>query len=232
VKAVERLVRIDRHHPEYLLFQTLWPLFKSRFVGDGRGVFDTAAILAAWKHLPAHVLRPERNKRQHLSGVLARMEKRRLQRIEQARAMRAQAAGSARAAAKPAPWGTPQARQAEIDLIRRQIEAGAPVGTKTANQSSCRSAYAALPEQRIDARGELVEVGHGSARRDPVDHLRQQLRQTLRGFRLTDPGLSGDLRQRVAAEHLRDRVGRDRLVLSGADPGVRLIGEAGALELF
>jgi hypothetical protein len=74
VMAGERLVRIDRHLSEYLLFQTMWALFKSRFVGDGRGVFDTAAILEAWKHLPAHVLRPERNKRPHLSSVLARNE--------------------------------------------------------------------------------------------------------------------------------------------------------------
>jgi hypothetical protein len=73
----ERLVRIDRHLSEYFLVQTLWALFKSRFTHRQRrpyGAFDTAAILAAWEHVPANVLRPERNRRQYLSGVLARNE--------------------------------------------------------------------------------------------------------------------------------------------------------------
>ncbi|MGO9444952.1 MAG: hypothetical protein ACLPXB_09270, partial [Thiobacillaceae bacterium] len=35
---------------------------------------ETQAILEAWQHLPANIVRPERNKRQHLSGVLARNE--------------------------------------------------------------------------------------------------------------------------------------------------------------
>ncbi|NUA30526.1 ankyrin repeat domain-containing protein [Cupriavidus basilensis] len=73
----ERLVRIDRHLSEYFLFQTMWALFKSRFTHIHRkpnGAFETQALLEAWQHLPAHVVRPERNKRQHLSGVLARNE--------------------------------------------------------------------------------------------------------------------------------------------------------------
>ena len=77
VSAGERLVRIDRHLSEYLLFQTLWTLFKSRFtVWDwyGYAAFNTQLILDAWTHLPVNVLRRERNKRQHLSGVLARNE--------------------------------------------------------------------------------------------------------------------------------------------------------------
>jgi hypothetical protein len=77
VMSGERLVRIDRHLTEYFLFQTLWVLFKSRFHGYGwreRGGFATAAILNAWQHLPANALRPERNKRAHLSQVLARNE--------------------------------------------------------------------------------------------------------------------------------------------------------------
>jgi hypothetical protein len=77
VMSGERLVRIDRHLTEYFLFQTLWALFKSRFhvyIWRERGGFETAAILDAWKHLPANVLRPERNKRQHLSNVLSRNE--------------------------------------------------------------------------------------------------------------------------------------------------------------
>ena len=77
VNTGDRLVRIDRHLSEYFLFQTLWTLFKSRFTHKQRrpyGAFETQAILEAWKHLPANVVRPERNKRQHLSGVLARNE--------------------------------------------------------------------------------------------------------------------------------------------------------------
>ena len=77
VNTGDRLVRIDRHLSEYFLFQTLWVLFKSRFTHWQRkaiGAFETQAILEAWQHLPANVVRPERNKRQHLSGVLARNE--------------------------------------------------------------------------------------------------------------------------------------------------------------
>ncbi|CAG9183818.1 hypothetical protein LMG23992_05093 [Cupriavidus laharis] len=72
-----RLVRIDRHMSEYVLFQTMWALFKSRFTHAHRrpyAAFETRAILEAWEHLPANVLRPERKRRQHLSGVLARNE--------------------------------------------------------------------------------------------------------------------------------------------------------------
>lgn len=77
VNVGDRLVRIDRHLAEYFLFQTLWVLFKSRFSKIRRNAdsaFQTQIILDAWQHLPANVVRPERNKRQHLSGVLARNE--------------------------------------------------------------------------------------------------------------------------------------------------------------
>jgi len=77
VMSGERLVRIDRHLSEYFLFQTLWALFKSRFTGfdwRGRGGFETAAILDAWRHMPPVVLRPERNRRPHLSQLLSRNE--------------------------------------------------------------------------------------------------------------------------------------------------------------
>ncbi len=36
--------------------------------------FQTQIILDVWQHLPVNVVRAERNKRQHLSGVLARNE--------------------------------------------------------------------------------------------------------------------------------------------------------------
>ncbi len=77
VNTGERLVRIDRHLSEYFLFQTLWVLFRSRFthrLRNATGGFETQAILEGWQHLPANVVRPERNKRQHISGVLARNE--------------------------------------------------------------------------------------------------------------------------------------------------------------
>jgi hypothetical protein len=73
----ERLVRLDRHHSEYLLWHTLVALFKSGF-GDPKwrnpGGFDTAAVLSAWQHLPPAVLRASRNTRQHLSNVFSRNE--------------------------------------------------------------------------------------------------------------------------------------------------------------
>ena len=77
VNTGNRLVRIDRHLSEYFLFQTLWALFASRFTQRQRrpyGAFETQAILDAWQHLPPNVVKPERNKRTHLSGVLSRNE--------------------------------------------------------------------------------------------------------------------------------------------------------------
>jgi hypothetical protein len=77
VNTGQRLVRIDRHLSEYFLFQTLWVLFKSRFTHRQRrplAAFESQDILDAWTHLPANAVRPERNRRQHLSGVLARNE--------------------------------------------------------------------------------------------------------------------------------------------------------------
>jgi hypothetical protein len=77
VMSGERLVRIDRHLSEYFLVQTLWTLFKTRFARyrwDGLAAFDTSVILEAWQDLPPHVLKPERNKRAHLSSVLSRNE--------------------------------------------------------------------------------------------------------------------------------------------------------------
>jgi hypothetical protein len=77
IMAGDRLVRIDKHLTEYFLFQTLWVLFHSRFhtyERDNLAAFDTGTVLAAWQHLPASVIRPERNKRAHLSNVLSRNE--------------------------------------------------------------------------------------------------------------------------------------------------------------
>ena len=77
VNTGERLVRIDRHLSEYFLFQTLWVLFKSRFthpLGSPNTAFETQAILEVWEHLPANVVYPARNKRQHISSLLSRNE--------------------------------------------------------------------------------------------------------------------------------------------------------------
>ncbi len=77
INTGERLVRIDRRLSEYFLFQTLWVLFKSRFTHRQRrpyAAFDSQTILDAWEHMPANVVRVERNKRTHLSAVLSRNE--------------------------------------------------------------------------------------------------------------------------------------------------------------
>ncbi|MFT5532629.1 MAG: hypothetical protein ACI8WM_002430 [Burkholderiaceae bacterium] len=77
VSSGDRLVRIDKHLAEYFLFQTMWVLFSSRFTQSQRrpyAAFESAAIVDAWQHMPANVVRPERRQRQHISGVLARNE--------------------------------------------------------------------------------------------------------------------------------------------------------------
>ena len=77
ISTGERMVRLDRHLSEYFLFQTLWVLFKSRFLRESRphyGAVDTRLILDVWANLPANVVTPERNRRQYLSSVLARNE--------------------------------------------------------------------------------------------------------------------------------------------------------------
>ncbi len=77
INTGDRLVRIGRHLSEYLLVQTMWAKFGERFVRMQRksnGAFDTQAILDAWKHLPANVLRRSRNTRAHISAVLSRNE--------------------------------------------------------------------------------------------------------------------------------------------------------------
>jgi hypothetical protein len=73
----ERLVRLDRHLSEYWVFQTLWVLFKQAFSASGldqpAGI-NTEALLNAWATMPASVLKPQRNKRSHVSNVLSRNE--------------------------------------------------------------------------------------------------------------------------------------------------------------
>ncbi|CAN7621438.1 AAA family ATPase [Pseudoduganella sp. LjRoot289] len=77
VRAGSRLLRIERHQSEYLLFQTMWTLFKACYASaddSDRGAFDAAMLLDAYEKLPAAVLAPERRKRAFLSGLLSRNE--------------------------------------------------------------------------------------------------------------------------------------------------------------
>lgn len=79
INTGERLVRIDKHLTEYFLVQTLWALFRNGFTDPMDSfyihwAFIVDMVLDAWKHLPTSVLRPERNKRAHLSNVLSRNE--------------------------------------------------------------------------------------------------------------------------------------------------------------
>jgi hypothetical protein len=77
VKTEGRLVRIERHQSEYLMFQLMWVLFKSCFGnvdGSDRGAIDAAMLLAAYGKLPDAVAAPARKKRAHISGVLSRNE--------------------------------------------------------------------------------------------------------------------------------------------------------------
>jgi UvrD/REP helicase N-terminal domain len=79
INTGQRLVRIDRHLTEYFLLQSLWVLMRLGFA-TGNGdfyrycAFDSQMVLDAWEDLPTSVLRPERNKRSHLSNVLSRNE--------------------------------------------------------------------------------------------------------------------------------------------------------------
>lgn len=77
LRTEDRLVRLERHLGEYLLFQTVWALHGRSFAcsrRSGGGAFDTRALLEAWEQFPPRILRPERNRRAFLSALLARNE--------------------------------------------------------------------------------------------------------------------------------------------------------------
>ncbi|MBC7452955.1 MAG: UvrD-helicase domain-containing protein [Massilia sp.] len=77
VMAGERLVRIDRHQSEYLLFQLMWVLFKGCFGSSDasdRGCFDAMMLQEALEKMPDGVAAPQRKKRAFISAVLARNE--------------------------------------------------------------------------------------------------------------------------------------------------------------
>ncbi|MFP5503591.1 MAG: AAA family ATPase [Candidatus Sericytochromatia bacterium] len=77
VKVGDRLVRIDRHLSEYVLFQTMWALFRRRF-SEGRyreiAAFSAPVMMDAYDAFPYSVLTEQRRKRQFISAVLARNE--------------------------------------------------------------------------------------------------------------------------------------------------------------
>lgn len=69
----ERMIRIGRHQPEYLLMHTFWALIKGHSSrSDAIFAFNVDSILDVWKHFPVQVLAPERNKRSHITNVLSR----------------------------------------------------------------------------------------------------------------------------------------------------------------
>lgn len=77
VQSGARLHRIDRRLSEYWVFQTLWVLFKDALAAPGHeqpAGINTEALLTAWESLPPSVVKPERNKRAHISSVLSRNE--------------------------------------------------------------------------------------------------------------------------------------------------------------
>lgn len=77
----DRLVKLDAHTIEYIVFQVLWALLRptltrARWTRHHRGVRGPE-LLAALTSLPPRVLREDRRRREYLSGVLARNEVRR-----------------------------------------------------------------------------------------------------------------------------------------------------------
>lgn len=61
------LRQCEEYGPEYRIPMGLTPLMAASAAGN-------VELVKAWSHLPPSVLRPERNKRQHLSAVLSRNE--------------------------------------------------------------------------------------------------------------------------------------------------------------
>jgi len=78
VKVDDRLVRIDKHQAEYLLFQTFWAttrlIFLDPYSTHQGGTLKATVIEDYWHHLPSSVVIPRRKQRQHISSVLSRNE--------------------------------------------------------------------------------------------------------------------------------------------------------------
>jgi hypothetical protein len=72
----DRLLRLDRHLAEYVLFQSLWAVMPS-FPGTMTSriyAFSNIAIESMWQHFPEAVLPAHRRQRNYLSALLARNE--------------------------------------------------------------------------------------------------------------------------------------------------------------
>ncbi|GMU44111.1 MAG: ankyrin repeat domain-containing protein [Xanthomonadales bacterium] len=76
VQCGGRLVRLDRHQPEYQLLQWMWALAAQAWTlsqAHATG-FDAAWLLGCWEAVPDSVVPATRKRRQYLSSVLSRNE--------------------------------------------------------------------------------------------------------------------------------------------------------------
>ena len=127
------------------------------------------------------------------------------------------------------PWPTPgfaQRQAAAHGILRATPHLPSPirlrflvVRSRAPDTQACAgrflrslSAATELPRQVGDAGDELIEVWRLAVRRDAIDHVRQELCQSGAGFGFADACLAGNLRQSVFAEHLADRLRRQRQV--------------------
>ncbi len=71
-----RLVRLDRHLGEYILFQSLWALLPDspETASAPQTFFSSSLIESQWQYFPESVLPEYRRKRSYLSGLLAKNE--------------------------------------------------------------------------------------------------------------------------------------------------------------
>jgi hypothetical protein len=76
LRIEERLVKVDAHRIEYVLFQLMYALQRDHLLGSfvWRLGMRSRHLLAAAERLPASALRPDRKRREYLNGVLARNE--------------------------------------------------------------------------------------------------------------------------------------------------------------
>lgn len=76
VQTCGRLVRLDRHQPEYQLLQWMWALSGQAWTGteSSHTGFAAATLLAGWQSAPDSVVPAKRKRRTYLTSVLARNE--------------------------------------------------------------------------------------------------------------------------------------------------------------
>lgn len=81
-------------------------------------------------------------------------------------------------------------------------------------------------------RVELAAGRHFAVRRRAVDDVRQRLSEDAGHLARIDANLARQCADRVRAEHVLQRLGRNRLVLAGADPRADDVAGAARLELL